>query len=362
MLVKQKGINMKKLSKKCAAFIASIIFSCSITPCFPYAYAEEISQSELQLDYAKNILPTYLESYDVDNDSIFISDSYGVYNIEYEYAGDDIYIVFEDNTIIGMLSVSNINGDFYSSFEYSTYETLQNLYEDGEEIAFIGDTQKLYVIDKSETFEIDNEVDNIDTSVNYNFVANSGVELERAYKVDIPQAVSRQVISFKRNLSVPIVRNTTVNGKGICWAAAIASKVNYLNNQNYLALDIFNSLASTYNAIPAGTKEWTERGYEFYNIPCTYKGSMMNCVEVYNNIVNDIPIHISLTDDEVGHAVILSGITINTDGSGVYQLVDSNRSVPIDVSVSADTMTADANFVYATSYGITFTSWYRSFY
>lgn len=349
---------MKKFSKKCAAFLASAMLCCSITPCFSSVYAENIGSMELQLAYAECILPTYLKSYDINDDSIYISDSYSVYNTESDYAGNDIYIVFEDNTIIGILSVTNINGDFYSSFEYSTFDVLQNLYEDNEAITFIGNDQKLYVADESDTFEV---YDNAE-SVNCNFAVNSGTELERTYKVDIPQVMERQVVPVQRNLSVPIVRNTTVNDVGICWAAAIASKVDYLKGTTLSALDVFNALATAYNTIPAGSKEWTECGYEYYNIPCTYKGSMMNCVEVYNNIVNNNPIHISLSSIDGNHAVILSGITINSDGSGIYRLIDSNRNAPVNVVVSADTMTADADFVYSTNYGYVFTSWYRSFY
>jgi hypothetical protein len=341
----------KQIYEKGAAVLASIIACCSISPCF--SYAESVDNtiiSDSQLEYAENILNTYLNQYDVDNDSIYISDAFGVYNADENAVYNDVYIVFEDETIIGMLSVADVDGEYYSSFEYDSYELLQDFYDHDEPVSFVGSNETIYEL-----------YDNVYVGCNFTSI-NTGVELERSYKVDIPEVSSAKVTTFQRNLSVPVVANTSVNGSGICWAAAIASKYNYIHNKSKTALDVYNALDAVYSGTPSGNRTWTERGYDYYNIPCTYQAGMMNCVEVYNNIINDNPIHMSLSRNGGAHAVLLSGITINADGSGIYRLTDSNRDVPVNVAVSAATMTADDEFVYATSYGYTYTSWYRSFY
>lgn len=125
-------------------------------------------------------------------------------------------------------------------------------------------------------------------------------------------------------------------------------------------------IQSTYGGSPIGNTYWIEKGFQHYNIPCTTIYRMMNCVEVYNNIENNNPIYMSVTCQEGGHALLLSGLTINSDDSGIYRVVDSNRMAYVDIMVPANTMVSNSstegNFTYVASYGYTFTHWRRSHY
>lgn len=315
-------------------------------------------------EYIEMAMDKYLTSYNVNRDAVYISDSYHVYNMDRDdssnvrYNPTDVYIVFEDNSIIGMLSVNKISGNYYSSFEYNTYDILQDIYDDEGFFSFVSQNEKLFVETNSNVYPIYGANDQIQ----YDFSKTQEKKLDKSRKLSLSES-TRELQSqlYQKNLLVPIVPNESING-GLCWAAAIASKIDFLNNDTLLAHDVFYDLEDEYSTTPEGYPLWIIRGYDYYNAPCTYLDRMLNCVEVYNNIQNDNPIHISLTGSGVGHSVLLSGITINTDATGIYRLVDSNRNVYVDVIVSEDTMVADDDFVYVTNYGYTFTHWRWSFY
>lgn len=349
---------MKKFYlKKCAAILAAIITGCTVTPCVSSAAYDDTEKIDPQLLYAERAIVTYLNSYDVDSNAIYLSDSYNVYNLDEEEYGNDVYIVFENDTIIGMLSVTDINGEYYSSFEFNSFDKLQEFYDNNDPISLVSSNEKLYVEESSETYEIYDK----DVTIRYNFSITTEAELEKAHKLEIPNSTDlTRVYTYQKNLTVPIVPNESING-GLCWAAAIASKVDFLNTSTYVAHDVYYILAGMYSGTPSGVPLWITRGYDYFGISITTYYRMLNCVEVYNSISSDNPIHIGLFNSSVGHSVLISGITINADGSGIYRLVDSNKLSYVDVIVPADVMTADSDFIYATSYGYTFDHWGRSY-
>lgn len=335
----------------------AVITSCTAVNCFSSAAYAESEKTDSKLEYAESAAALYLNSYDVDDNSIYLSQSYNVYNLDEEENSNDLYIVFEDDTIIGMLSVTEINGEFYSSFEFNSFDGLQSVYDKNESISFVSSDEKLYVEESCEAYDVYDQ----NNTVSYNFSVTTEAELEKSYKVESAVSLySTSVHTYKKNLPVPIVQNESING-GLCWAAAIASKVDYLNTSTYIARDIYYTLKGVYGSTPSGIPLWITRGYDYYGISTTTLYRMLDCVEVLNSINSDNPIHIDLFNSSVGHSVLISGITINADGSGIYRLVDSNKMSYVDVIVPADVMTADSNFVYATSYGYTFDRWERSY-
>lgn len=345
------------LKKRCVTFLMAVITSCTAVNCFSSAAYAESEKTDSKLEYAESAAALYLNSYDVDDNSIYLSQSYNVYNLDEEENSNDLYIVFEDDTIIGMLSVTEINGEFYSSFEFNSFDGLQSVYDKNESISFVSSDEKLYVEESCEAYDVYDQ----NNTVSYNFSVTTEAELEKSYKVESAVSLySTSVHTYKKNLSVPIVQNESING-GLCWAAAIASKVDYLNTSTYIARDIYYTLKGVYGSTPSGIPLWITRGYDYYGISTTTLYRMLDCVEVLNSINSDNPIHIDLFNSSVGHSVLISGITINADGSGIYRLVDSNKMSYVDVIVPADVMTADSNFVYATSYGYTFDRWERSY-
>lgn len=345
--------------KKCTAFLAALMTFNMMIPSFSSAAEADLTK-DAQLEYAENVLDTYLSSYDVNENEIYLSTPYNVYDMENEKETNDVYVVFEDDSVIGMLTVTEINGEYYSSFEFNNFETLQEIYDNNESFSLTCSNEQLYINKESEIYSVEDA--NITVECEFSLISEVQTELEKEYKVDISNIQTyANVYSYQKNLPVPIVPNVNING-GLCWAAAIASKHDYLHGATATATDVYYILKGMYNTTPYGVPEWIKKGYQYFNIPCTTFYRMVDCVEIFNNIENNNPIHIDGFDNNVGHSVLISGITINNDGSGIYRLVDSNRMSYVDIAVSEATMIGENNFVYATGYGYTFTDWTRSYY
>lgn len=345
---------MKLMMKFTAFFISMATLSSVVIPIT--TSANEVVDN-YELEYVQSSLSTYLNFYDVDKSEIYISEPYVLYDLESGDEANNIYIVFEADTVIGTISVSEVSGQYYSSFEINEFNSLQDIYDNSKSFSFVCHDEQLYVQESDKIFSVDDTT----VTIECNSPVQPEIELSRAFKVDIDQTNTR-VHPYSRNLAVPFVQNHNING-GICWAAAIASKQNYINNNSVTALDVYYTLKNTYNQTPTGIPYWINKGFELYNIPCTTVYRMLDCVEIYNHINNNNPMLMEIFNSSgIGHAVVIAGITINSDASGVYRLVDSNRTTYVDVAVPADVMTADSPFVYVTNYGYTFDDWRRSHY
>lgn len=66
----------------------------------------------------------------------------------------------------------------------------------------------------------------------------------------------------------------------------------------------------------------------------TYLNSIMDCGEILENIKVNNPISMSISRDGGAHAVLLCGITFLNDNSGIYRIMDSNKSTYVDIAVS----------------------------
>lgn len=89
---------------------------------------------------------------------------------------------------------------------------------------------------------------------------------------------------------------------------------------------------------------------------------IMDCSEILSNIQSYNPIYIGVTNYSTSHALLFCGITFFTDETGIYRVMDPNRTVYVDIAVSEDTMNGDDDLIYVTTYGTTYTSWYHSWY
>jgi hypothetical protein len=313
----------------------------------------ETTNIQLEYSYIEQILPKYLKAHDVANADIYISNSFDVYNNDIKMASDaDTYVVFEEDDVIGLLSVNYIDGTFHSSFEFGEFEDIQNYYDCEKEVAFISSNEKMSVEPSTKKSSIERE----DISVDF-----SSIEKDRR----IPCSVQRGTTShyYRKNISVPIVPNAiSPAGQGLCWAASIASKYDYLTGNNLVAIDIYNALDELYDGTPIGIALWEARAFSHLNMSYTHLTRMLDCSEILPNIQANNPIYIGVSRSGGAHALLLCGITFYTDGTGLYRVMDPNRTVYVDIAVSEDTMNGDDQLTYVTTYGYTYTSWYDSWY
>jgi len=349
----------KKIIRKFTALMTAII-SLSATVSIPVSAINATNNIiDTKLNYAETALATYLNSYGMSGSDFYLSSAYDVYDMESGTAQNEVYIAFDNEDVIGMLSITEVNGEYYSSFELNNFDTLQNLYDNDTRFNFVCNDECLYIHNGIDTYSIDDD----SITVEYNFSTTSAEVLEKRNAVNVTSSKTR-VHNYKKNLIVPIVQNESMNGRGLCWAAAIASRSDYIGGSTYVAHDIYYILNGIYSGTPIGTPLWIQRGYQYFQYSCTRADRMLNCIEIMNNIEINNPIHIDLytSDASVGHSVLISGLTINSDGTGIYRLVDSNKMAYVDVMVPADVMTGENDFVYATTYGYIFENCWYSYY
>ncbi len=314
-----------------------------------------------ELCYIENVLPDYLSAHDITSNNIYISQSYNVYNANLKSnASANTYIVFEDNDIIGLLNVDENNGNYYSSFEYNDFSAIQELYNESESIAFVAYDENLFVESEFEVYSVEDCDINADLGVVNTTFSNISRNMyinNSLYNNNSPSYY------YRKNISVPIVLNDVCPlGHGLCWAATVASKYDYITGENISTIDLYNILDELYDDHPIGYPIWDERACDYLNMSYTYVGNMMNCADIYNNIRVNNPIGISLSRTGGAHAVLLCGITFLNDESGIYRIMDPNKTTYVDIAVSEDTMNGDEQLTYVTSYGYTYDNWFRSFY
>lgn len=356
-------IMTKNTYKKIAALLLSSLTTLSSTTYFSYAEENKVDE---KYDYIEKALSKYLLSYEVDTDSVYISKPYNVYNLD-EISNDnrthnehEVFIVFEGDYIIGMLAVGSAYGTYHSSFEYNSFDILQDIYDNEESLSFVSKDKKLYVEDNNHYYPVYGNGD----SISYDFRLTQEKRLDKSYKINILDSTrGMSSIVYQKNLSVPIVQNENINGSGVCWAAVIASKANFIYHDTLSASDVYYTLDTAYSGTPVGSDTWIERGYDLFDIPYNFVSGMMNCNGVYNNIQNNNPLDLSIqtTDGAVGHGVLISGLTINSDLTGVYRLVDPNCTGYVDIIASTNMMSGNS-FLYETTYGYTFTQWVSTVY
>ena len=190
-----------------------------------------------------------------------------------------------------------------------------------------------------------------------------------------------QMRNISAYLPVKSVPNVGING-GLCWAAAIASKYNYVNeyekgDSGYVGAEaVYNVVRNDTGASPSwplGTPRYIKRSLQLFGLSDTYVGenktfsdsnakrSAMNVTELYAELYWDNPVIISMEGDAGRHSVIICGVNCGTSYA-VYTLIDSNFSNPVDVTVSYEAMNDGSKLVYANNgYAGKFTHWYETY-
>lgn len=172
-------IMKKSIIKKISCYLISTITFCCINPYSTFADNNELCKKDPQYAYAEDTIVTYLKSYNVNNNEIYLSEPYNVYNLNEEKESNDVYIVFENDNIIGMLTVTDVDGEYYSSFEYNSFEPLQELFEKNIPFSFVSYDESLYVENKCAAYNVYND----NKIISYDFTITTEAELEKSHKI-----------------------------------------------------------------------------------------------------------------------------------------------------------------------------------
>lgn len=373
---------MKNLSKKIMALMlcAVMLFSSGV-------YGVKASGSGMNA-YAAGIIGDMLMINGYENlDDITISNGIAITDIENPAQTDKkMYFALDNSEIIGTLIVECIEDEYYCSFTLGVEEEIYEAYSESEAFALFCQDGCLIMRTSTDKkiIENNNYVELDADSLNYPTVA-----LTRVYakNTNICRSIDNlDIIGTANVLSassgaytvtdiyVPFVANgLSPNGEGLCWAASMASILNYKIGTNYTANSLYNRLWAVINGCnpsdrPTGNARWICLAFAINNVDYTHEENALSGVQISNILSADRPICMGLNgvdnlDKPYGHTVVLEGIYVGA--VNFYLIVDSNITNStgnvITVSVSDAALNNGANFVYTTG-GITYNNWVEAFY
>lgn len=354
-------MKMKRISTYLVALSITIV---SIFSTMLNVNATEINEEE----YINNVIEVYLESNDISNQNVKISQAFDYYNLASGKANGHEYVVYATDTAKGFLYVNRLNDKFYSSFRLSATDLADELSCENAETAFgyyddstvlISD-EKFYNSDSGDEITNINELSN---NVITKKIKKRTLSINKKNTRSLKKAKSRK--SYNCSLNVTPVSNASING-GICWAASIAAKHNYEYGNSVTAESVYYTVAGcTGNSSPNGTSENTQLGLACFGLSSTYKPGALNIHQVYKELSHNNPIVISVDSDEAAHSLVLCGVTYNGT-TGTYTFADSNFASRLTVYVDSAAAGDGSNFVYTSdvilaAYNCSFTRWYQTY-
>lgn len=306
----------------------------------------------------------------VSNEITSISNPIILYNLEATGNDKTAYFAISNNSIIGMLIIDEVQNEYVSSYVQLNNPELNSIYASASQVAFVLKNECLvYITSQGANVLLgNNDVSlsdfNISNSSDYTFtnIINTNNVLQIAN-------INSRSILLDRRLNVTPVSNYTLNGVGLCWAAAVAENVNYMCGTYYTALGIYNLCQSYFGGTPQGDDLWYLRAYGLCGINISITYSPINYSQIYGLLSNNTPIQVDMSRiDEnnqlIGHAFVISGITVVDMPSthAYYYISDPNESSIVCVEVSYSAMINGDYFYYAAPYGRTYTNWERTIY
>lgn len=326
------------------------------------------------LDYADDVISSYLNGDYDENDNISLSKPVKVYNTPMYYI-----FVLCDNEVIGRLEVTKYNGGFFSAFDYGIADSIKKSYKNGEDINFVNYNGNIYMysgngksfcVDESSTvkperaIKFDAPVQKISKAVEVELEPYSTVKAEIqlnldeifAYKMDendlsadtaslfetknadtfglteadkqklfseIAAAVAKGGSSTTANASY--VANQKYNGKWVCWAACTAMMLNCYKGTNLTAYTVADKVAKS-GLTANGSIDCVKKSYSLYGY--TVNNTVSTAIsggEMYYNVASNKPVQINIKNDNgIAHAVTVYGVEFGQN-TIKYKFIDPSR-------------------------------------
>ncbi len=325
------------------------------------SYAEDVMDYD-ELDvYAESSITGYLASNAMDAESVSISQRYPIYSIDYNEVISYMYFVFSEKETIGRLTVTYDDKTYHSSF---TTASINNF--------VIGESYKLYVLGEN-LFVRRNDIDiciagpQKDTSKFTSIKANSLLSKQQTIEVpveytelkmkeaidDSEEMIVQRSAPTYYYLSCPYVANDIVDGVGLCWAACVASRVNYHDNSSLSAKDVYDACDDDGDSRPSGTPKgnttWIKYAYSLYDINVTKVSSGKTFGQICYLLDADKPIYCSFERGVDSHGVLLVGV-YQSGSTDIYMFRDPNETGIVSISVSSDALNDSTKVAYTNSY------------
>lgn len=321
------------------------------------------------IEYANRELTSlsFLPDVGLSLDELFISQPFEILNDndDTNYA----FFLFQSDHCIGELVVSHYTGSFSSSFLPEEMPLVSSAYTDSTPICLVSTGSSLLMCsdlecevvvgnlsysDLPETAAIDEAV----SCANMETVSLSSVS-------PVNEPIPFTTPGASKILSVPHVDNVNISG-GICWAAAAASIIAYRDPtwDGLTAMDVYDTVQLNGGDAVGSQKDVTLalKCYGITDYMAMY-GSLQS-FQVIDQIDADYPIYIAISGyrnydgTDSYHAVTICGYEYQNSLNDYYVIMDPNVDDKVYISINRSTNA----FTYATSYGCTYTDWYRTVY
>lgn len=340
-----------KIVKRLSGMIIMVLL---LVTCFMPAKAAETdhaSDTTSMDSYVTSEIHGYLSANHLCAD--YLSRAIPVWDADDDTVRQYVYFVFDDEQTIGYMNVydgTKYQSGFVSAdISIKNGESVQLLYKDGE----------LFILNNEGARHLAGEyTDCTDVA----FSASRQCTVASAIK--IPDKIQARVNPTIYQLSLPYVANSSVDGVGICWAACIASRVNYEQGKSLTAKQVYNKCDNATSGRPGGTPQgngtWIKFGYSLYGINVTCVNSGKNLGQITSLLDKNTPISCAFSRSGGAHEVLLTGVYIDAS-TNVYTFRDPNEKGTVSIKVSDAALTDYSKVTYTNS-SYTYSSWYRSIY
>lgn len=260
--------------------------------------------------------------------------------------------VIHETQIVGLLDVKKIDSFYKIGYKKGFAKELNNLYNNSPKnpyvLVYINDA--LVAFDKENKIIVEkpkyiikkynskknlkeecklNNLDILKEIKKKNIKVKNLTNPSNMLGVNDAQIYSIQSNSESKNLSVPIVPNQTIDGNGICWAASMASVVNYKKGTSYTAKDIYDK----YGNFTDAWYKHVENGYKDEGLShAKFVNNDIGINKLKSEINNDRPVdtYMKILDNSAAHEVVVRGYydfnTSSPTESKYASIMDPNQS------------------------------------
>lgn len=322
--------------------------------------------------YVEEALGKYLSDTDYASLSgVTLSDAFELYDLEtMETCNKDVFVAYYEDTVIGIMCVSSVDGGYYSTFRQQSPVCIQNAYDSEMDIAFCCNNGESLIFDGVNFY--DTQTDEV---TDYSFENELSMQLnslDAEYGQFQPYVSSNARVSVVMNAELDSyyfhrVENQSING-GICWAASIATKYNYENG--YLegdsgykdAMDVYTAISVATGSTPVGTAHYYKIGLSMYGLLDTCYADSISGTAVYTELSHDNAVIIDVSGTGGAHSLVIGGMRYYDDNTAVYTVADSNFPELMEAYVDSNADLSSEDFKYGPEgYGFVFTNWYQTY-
>lgn len=306
---------------------------------FTNVFASNKCNDSKKYDYVQGVLPYYLSCCEELIECEFKIELSNLISIDNrEDSSAEISFIKNNGKYIGFITTTCVGDKIYSSYIFDNNVDVEKILNSGKSIG-------ITVINNSVILFNDDLYVCI-----YGEKTDCLVNLTPAHQIIFNnvffESVSRHS-DYYIDLGIPHIDNAlTPSGNGLCWAACLASVLNYRQGTVFDAIGIYNNLLTLGVGTPCGNNNWYALGYYYCGgLTCTCTGNM-RFINLYNTLVLNKPAIFGLFigSSNIGHAIVCKHLEGGNEYAS-YGFMDPN--VPNTVYVHFEDPTLNPNnFLY----------------